>query len=159
MTVLAVIVAALGGGVVAAWVGSWFDRLAALEIARLLVLGELMANLAIHHSLDMLKPGDKPAGVVYSSSAWLTHRDRLAVRSQRQPELWSALTTFYGIITSLPQLGEPLEKNVEWSITYAIANLDLLEPGTLELVPVYGPRRAYTIWRERRRRAGSTRTA
>jgi hypothetical protein len=152
VNVLAVIVAALGGGIIAAWIGSWFDRLAALETARLVVLAELMANLAIHHSFDMLEPDERPAHVIYSSSAWLTHRDRLAVRFQRYPDLWSALYTFYGIVTSLPRYSEPLEESVEQSITYAIANLDLLELSTLELVPVYGPRRAYTRWRERRRR-------
>ncbi len=144
--------AALGGGIAATWFDSWFNRLAAHERARLIVLAELMANLAIHHSFDMLGPDERPVYVVYSSSAWLTQRERLAVRSQRYPDVWSALYTFYGIVTSLPRFSEPLEESVEQSITYAIANFDLLELSTLELVPVYGPRRAYAVWGERRRR-------
>jgi len=48
-----------------------------------------------------------------------------------------ALGTFYGIVMSLPRYNEPLEESVEQSISYAIANLDLLELSTLELIPVY----------------------
>jgi hypothetical protein len=145
MTVFAVIAAALGGGIVAAWLGSWFDRLSALEVARLVVLGELMANLAIHHSFDLLGPDEIPPQVHYSTSAWLTHRD--------YPDVWLQLGTFYGVVASIPGYSQQLDPNTEKSITYAVANLDVLELTPFELVPVYGPRRAYSIWRERRRRA------
>jgi hypothetical protein len=111
----------------------------------------LIANLAIHHSFDVVEPDERPAQVNYSSSAWLTHRDRLAVRSQRYPDVWSALGTSYSIVMGVPSSGQ-LAESVEQSITYAVANFDLLDLSTLEAVPVYGPRRAYTMWRERRSR-------
>jgi hypothetical protein len=151
VTVLAVVVAALGGGIVAAWVGSWFERLAAFEDARLIVLAELMGDLASHHALDITPPEDR-LPVVYSTSAWVTHRERLAVRAQRHPDLWSAVGSFYTVVGSTPGFGGLLEQSMEESATFAVANFDLLELSTLELVPVYGPRRAWRMSRERRRR-------
>jgi len=66
-----------------------------------------------------------------------------------------ALSTFYGMIASLPAFDGPLDESLERSITYAVANLDFVELGTLELIPVYGPRRAYANWRKRRRQNAS----
>jgi hypothetical protein len=93
--------------------------------------------------------------VRYSTSAWLTHRDRLAIRAQRFPELWQALNNFYALVIALPFDSGPLDAGSEEWATYAVANPDLLAPSTLELVSVYGPRRGWATWRERRRRRAS----
>lgn len=151
MSVLAFLAVALGGGIVAALLGSWFDRLSALEVARLLVRAELIADLAAHHSFAVLGPHDEAPPVRYSTGAWLAHRDRLAIRAQRYPDVWDALSSFYGIMTVVPYQDAPLEASSLESLNYSVANIDALEPRTLELVPVYGPLRAWSIWRERRR--------
>jgi hypothetical protein len=148
--VIALLAVALGGGIVAALLGSWFDRLSALEVARLVVQAELMANLAAHHAFAAIGPDDEAPHVQYSTSAWLTHRDRLAIRAQRFPDVWQALTNFYALVLALPYDSSPLDESSEAQASYAVANLDVLEPSTFELVPVYGPRRAWAIWRERR---------
>jgi hypothetical protein len=152
VSLLAVIGGALGGGIVAAWFGSWFDRLNAFERSRLIVLAELMGNLASHHALCTLEPGERPVNVVYSSSAWVAHRDRLAVRAQRHQDVWLKLVIFYGTVASQPRFNQPLVEEVEEAANYAVANFDLFELGMFELVPVYGPRGAYNTWRERHRR-------
>jgi hypothetical protein len=154
VTALAIVVAALGGGIVAAWVGSWFNRLAAFEDARLVVFAELMGNLAIHHAIENTPPAER-VPVLYATSAWLTHRERLAVRAQRDPDLWQAVAGFYTVVDSTPGYRGPLDETTEKSVTYAVANFVALELSTLELVPVYGPRRAWRMSRQRRHRAAS----
>lgn len=151
MSVLALLAVALGGGIVAALLGAWFERLSALEVARLLVQAELLANLAAHNSFALLGPDDDAPHVDYSTSAWVTHSARLAVRAQRYPDVWSSLISLYGVMTVIPYQTGPLEASTAERANYAVANIDALELRALELVPVYGPRRAWVIWRERRR--------
>ena len=51
MTFVTLAFAALGGGVIATWLGSWLEHLRRFESSRLIVLAELMGNYAIGASL------------------------------------------------------------------------------------------------------------
>ena len=107
-----------------------------------------MVNVAIYHALDVAPT----EGVRYANSAWLTYRDRLATRAQRDPQLWLSVETFYGVLESLPETQAALIGELVDSLHYAVANFDGLELSIPELVPVYGLRAARAEWRKRSRR-------
>jgi hypothetical protein len=57
------------------------------------------------------------------------------------------------VAVSTPTYGTTLDASVEEILNYAVANMDALGvDGLLELVAVYGPRRGFAEWRDRRRR-------
>jgi hypothetical protein len=133
MNFVSLALAALGGGVIATLLGSWLEHLRRFESSGLIVLAELMGNQAIALALgDVSTPSAR-----FSFKAWIEHRDRLALRIQRDSYLWLALTSYYTALESQPESQE-ITDDMANMLVYAIANLagDWLNP--LEAVLVYG---------------------
>ena len=140
MIYIGLLVAALGGGVVASLLDSWVTRLTRFEVARHIIQAELQANVAIHHTFDELPREQWPPDASYSIEAWLAHRDGLALRAQRDPVLWQKLVALYAVIGTLRTTRGRLDQDTYANLAYAISNIDTLRLGVLERMPVYGPR-------------------
>lgn len=154
MTVVALVASALGGGIVASIIESWFASLRAFETARLLVLGDLAAMSALSKTLGSMKlsPEDV-ARISYPTGSWPENRARIATRlARRDPSLLGRLSGFMIVIASIPPNG-PLHGESLTELDDLRRLLSSLSLGLVGDFVVYGPRHATERYRKRRRRA------
>lgn len=152
MTVAAIIAAALGGGIVASVLESWFARLRAYETARLLVLADLAAIASLSKALTM--PSSYPADVeriVYPTEGWRQNRAYLATRLQSNPGLFGRLSAIFTVIEAGKPYG-PLRGPLPDEVGELRRELTRERLGVIGESVVYGPRRALRRYRKLRAR-------
>lgn len=150
MTIAALIAAALGGGIVASLLESWFARMRAYETARLLVLSDLVAIRALSDALAM--PSSYPADVdrvVYPTGAWRENRGMLATRLQSKSALFGRLSAMFTMIEAGKPYG-PLQGDFPKNLKELHRELGRARLGLVAESVVYGPRQAWRRYRKLR---------
>jgi ATP-dependent Lon protease len=98
VNVLAIVVAALGGGIVASLLESWMSSVRRFETARLLLFGELLGNEAVSRGVEAA-----PGTALYRHAAWDAYAGVVATRlSLKDETLWNELMNTYRYIGAMP---------------------------------------------------------
>jgi hypothetical protein len=101
MDALTLVVAALGGGVVATILSEWLRSRREYDEARLLVLGELLTIVQIAKNVLAGRFTAEWAAAAIQSAAWETYQVRLVRRLNTNRGVWGALAGVYSAVDFL----------------------------------------------------------
>jgi hypothetical protein len=154
MTAIELVVAALGGGIVATGLAAWVGWLRTFETARLQCIGEIDLTVA---TAQLVEREGTDAGVQWPTG-WERYRDVLAIGlAHHDEELFNALEIHLGIAAILNPGGLAYSSEQIEALKAARVRLRGLAPSRLRGVATYGF--GYLALRRQRARLAPAETA
>jgi hypothetical protein len=152
VTWVAVVVAALGGGIIATALGGWVRLVRAFEAARVLAIGDLTTLLVTSQTVATTEPIGLAPGIQWATYAWEHHREALTLGLQsRDSDLFEDLAIVFFSVTVMGGTGMQIfDETRRAEIEGVRDRLRALHLRWYEACLVYGPRFAIRAARERR---------